>query len=62
MRADFRPVQLVKYAAALLIGFLIPTLTFEAYKLFALGGHGYLANWHELLNFIRAYGMQRTFM
>jgi len=58
MRAGFRPVQMVKYAAALLIGFLIPTLTFEAYKLFELGEHGYLANWQELLNFIKAYGMQ----
>ncbi len=57
MRAGFRPVQLVKCAAALLIGFLIPTLTFEAYKLFELGGHGYLANWQELLNFIKAQGM-----
>ena len=45
MRAGFRPVQWVKCAAALLIGLLIPTLTFEAYKLFELGGHGYLANW-----------------
>jgi hypothetical protein len=58
MRGGFRAVRLVKYAAALLIGFLIPTLTFESYKLFGLGGHGYLANWQELLNFIKAQGMQ----
>ena len=57
-RAGFRPVQLVKCAAALLIGFLIPTLTFEAYKLFELGGHRYLANWQELLNVSKAQGMQ----
>jgi hypothetical protein len=58
VRTGFRPVQMGKYAAALLIGFLIPTLTFEAYKLIELGGHGYLANWRELLNFIKAHGMQ----
>ena len=59
MRAGFRPVQLVKCAAALLIGFLIPTLTFEAYKLFELGGHGYLANWLENLHFIRMMGLRQ---
>jgi hypothetical protein len=59
-RAGFRPVQLVKCAAALLIGFLIPTLTFEAWKLFELGGHGYLANWLENLHFIRGMGMRRN--
>ena len=58
MRAGFRPVQLVKCAAALLIGSLIPTLTFEAYKLFELGGHGYVANWLELLHIIRQQGMR----
>jgi len=58
MRAGFRPVQLAKYAAALLIGFLIPTLAFETYRLFELGGHGYLANGQELLNFIKRQGMQ----
>src|SRR5437868_6610512 len=58
MRAGFRPVQLVRCAAALLIGSLIPTLTFEAYKLFELGGHGYLANWQEQLRWIKAQGMQ----
>lgn len=58
MRGGFRPVQLVKYAAALLIGFLVPTLTFEAYKLFELGGHGYLANWQELFHIIRTFGMR----
>ena len=58
MRTGFQPVQMVKYAAALLIGFLIPTLNFEAYKLIELGGHQYLANWQESLNFIRAQGIQ----
>jgi hypothetical protein len=48
---------MVKYATALLIGFLIPTLTFEAYRLFELGGHGYLANCQELFNWIKAQGM-----
>jgi hypothetical protein len=60
LRADFRPVQFVKYATALLIGFLIPILTFEAYKLFALGGHGYLANWLENLHFIKGQGLRRN--
>jgi hypothetical protein len=57
MHVGFRPVQWVKYATALLIGFLLPTLTFEAYKLFELGGHGYLPNWQELLHWIKAQGM-----
>ena len=60
MRAGFQPVQWVKCAAALLIGFLIPTLTFEAYKLFELGGHGYLANWLENLHFIRMMGLRHN--
>src|SRR5262249_39558016 len=37
-----------------------PTLAFEAYKLVALGGHGYLANWLENLHFIRGMGMRRN--
>jgi hypothetical protein len=44
MRANLRAAQLVKDVCALLIGFLIPTLTFEAYRLFELDAHGYLAN------------------
>jgi hypothetical protein len=52
-----RLVQLSKYAAAFLIGSLIPTLSFEAYKLFQLGVHGYLANWRELLNAIEVAGL-----
>lgn len=60
MRCDFRPLQFVKYAAALLIGFLMPTLAFEAYKLVALGGHGYLTNWLENLHFIKGMGMRRN--
>ncbi len=51
------PFFMVKYATALLIGFLIPTLTLEAYKLFELVGHGYLANWQQLFNWIKAQGM-----
>jgi hypothetical protein len=57
MHNSLRPVQLGKYAAALLIGFLIPTLSFEAYKLFQLGVHGYLANWQELLNAMKVGGL-----
>jgi len=60
MHAGFGAVQLVKCAAALLIGFLVPTLIFEAYKLFELGGHGYLANWLEQLHFIRGMGLRRN--
>jgi len=60
MRVGFRAVQLVKCAAALLIGSLVPTLTFEAYKLFELGGRGYLANWLEQLHFIRGMGLRRN--
>jgi hypothetical protein len=58
IHVGFRPVRLVKYAMALLIGFLIPTLAFEAYKLSQLGGHGYLANWQELLNATKKMGIQ----
>jgi hypothetical protein len=58
IRAGFRPVQLVKNAAAMLTGFLIPTLAFEAYRLFELGRHGYLVNWQELLNATKEMGMQ----
>ena len=60
MRASLRPLQWVQHVAALLIGFLIPTLTFEAYKLFELGGHGYLANWHQLLHATKSMGMQSS--
>jgi hypothetical protein len=58
IRVGFRPVRLVKYAVALLIGFMIPTLAFEAYKLFELGGHRYLANWQELLRATKEMGVQ----
>jgi hypothetical protein len=57
MHNGLRPVQFGKYAAALLIGSLIPTLSFEAYKLSQLGVHGYLANWHELLNAVKVGGL-----
>jgi hypothetical protein len=60
MRAGFRPVQWIKCAAALVLGFLIPTVTFEGYKLFVLGGHGYLANWLENLHFIRMMGLRHN--
>jgi hypothetical protein len=56
--AGLRPVCLVKHATALLIAFLIPTLAFEAYKLFELGRDGYLANWQELINYTKAQGIQ----
>jgi hypothetical protein len=58
MRANLRAAQLVKDVCALLIGFLIPTLTFEAYRLFELGAHGYLANWQELLSATKKMGIQ----
>ena len=57
MHNGLRPVQLGKFAAALLIGSLIPTLSFEAYKLFQLGVHGYLTNWQELLNAMKVGGL-----
>jgi len=57
MHNRLRLVQLSKYAAALLIGSLTPTLSFEAYKLFQLGVHGYLANWQELLNAMKVAGL-----
>jgi len=60
MHASLRSLQWVQYGAALMIGFLIPTLIFEAYKLFELGGHGYQANWHQLVHATKNMGMQSS--
>ena len=57
VRNGLRTVQLGKYAAMLLIGSLIPTLSFEVYKLFAIGIHEYLVNWEQLLNAIKVGGL-----
>lgn len=58
VRAGFEPLRYVKHAAAMLIGFLIPTLAFEAYKLFELGAHAYLTNSKELLHAVKKQGGQ----
>lgn len=53
-----RPAQWCRYAATLLIGFLMPVLAFEGYKLFQLGLRGYAMNWQQLLAAIEQMGVR----
>jgi hypothetical protein len=60
IQAGCSPAQWLRYALILVMGFVIPTLAFEGYKLLQLGHHAYVVNWRELLAATRERGAPGT--